>query len=37
VLGVSAKTIQRRLNRALILLEAEVGDLRPGPPRGAGT
>jgi RNA polymerase sigma factor (sigma-70 family) len=37
LLGVSAKTIQRRLNRALILLEAEVGDLRPGPPRGAGT
>jgi len=35
VLGVSTKTVQRRLNRAVLLLTAEVGDLRPdaSPPR----
>ena len=30
VLGVSAKTVQRRLNRALLILSSELGDLRPG-------
>jgi RNA polymerase sigma-70 factor (ECF subfamily) len=30
LLGVSAKTVQRRLNRALLLLTAELGDLRSG-------
>jgi RNA polymerase sigma factor (sigma-70 family) len=29
VLGVSAKTVQRRLNRALLLLVEELDDLRP--------
>jgi RNA polymerase sigma-70 factor (ECF subfamily) len=29
VLGVSAKTVQRRLNRSLILLRKELDDLRP--------
>jgi RNA polymerase sigma-70 factor (ECF subfamily) len=29
VLGVSAKTVQRRLNRALLLLAKELDDLRP--------
>ncbi len=29
VLGVSAKTVQRRLNRALLLLAKELKDLRP--------
>jgi RNA polymerase sigma-70 factor (ECF subfamily) len=30
VLGVSTKTVQRRLNRALLLLSEELHDLRPG-------
>ena len=30
VLGVSAKTIQRRLNRSLLMLTDTLGDLRPG-------
>jgi RNA polymerase sigma-70 factor (ECF subfamily) len=30
VLGVSAKTVQRRLNRSLMLLAKELEDLRPG-------
>ena len=30
VFGVSAKTVQRRLNRALVLLTAKLGDLYPG-------
>ena len=30
VLGVSVKTVQRRLNRALVLLAKELKDLRPG-------
>jgi RNA polymerase sigma-70 factor (ECF subfamily) len=30
VLGVSVKTVQRRLNRALVLLEEKLDDLRPG-------
>ena len=30
VLGVSAKTVQRRLNRSLMLLAKELDDLRPG-------
>jgi RNA polymerase sigma factor (sigma-70 family) len=35
VLGVSIKTVQRRLNRALVLLAERLGDLRPdGGPRG---
>jgi len=35
VLGVSTKTVQRRLNRALLLLTTELGDLRPNtPPSG---
>jgi RNA polymerase sigma-70 factor (ECF subfamily) len=29
VLGVATKTVQRRLNRAVLLLTAELGDLRP--------
>ena len=29
VLGVSAKTVQRRLNRSLMLLAKELADLRP--------
>ena len=29
VLGVAIKTVQRRLNRALLLLAAQLGDLRP--------
>ena len=29
VLGVSAKTVQRRLNRSLMLLAKELEDLRP--------
>jgi len=31
VLGVAARTVQRRLNRAVLLLTAELGDLRPTP------
>jgi RNA polymerase sigma-70 factor (ECF subfamily) len=34
VLGVSAKTVQRRLHRALVLLARELDDLRPGPGEG---
>jgi RNA polymerase sigma-70 factor (ECF subfamily) len=34
VLGVATKTVQRRLNRALLRLTAELGDLRPTPPAG---
>jgi RNA polymerase sigma-70 factor (ECF subfamily) len=35
VLGVSTKTLQRRLNRALLILAEELDDLRPDqvPPR----
>jgi RNA polymerase sigma-70 factor (ECF subfamily) len=29
VLGVATKTVQRRLNRALVLLEEQLDDLRP--------
>jgi RNA polymerase sigma-70 factor (ECF subfamily) len=29
VLGVSVKTVQRRLNRSLLLLSKELDDLRP--------
>ena len=29
VLGVSSKTVQRRLNRAQLILTAALGDLRP--------
>jgi DNA-directed RNA polymerase specialized sigma24 family protein len=29
VLGVSIKTVQRRLNRALLILSEELDDLRP--------
>jgi RNA polymerase sigma-70 factor (ECF subfamily) len=37
VLGVSDKTVQRRLNRALLLLAERLDDLRPtGGPRGEG-
>jgi RNA polymerase sigma factor (sigma-70 family) len=32
VLGVSTKTVQRRLNRGLLLLEEALDDLRPDPP-----
>lgn len=32
VLGVSVKTVQRRLNRARLLLAEELDDLRPDPP-----
>jgi RNA polymerase sigma-70 factor (ECF subfamily) len=31
VVGVSAKTVQRRLNRARVLLAEQLADLRPGP------
>ena len=34
VLDVSTKTVQRRLMRALLLLDGVVGDLRPGPSPG---
>jgi RNA polymerase sigma factor (sigma-70 family) len=36
ILDVSVKTVQRRVNRALLLLSQTVGDLRPenSPPRG---
>ncbi|OWK45452.1 sigma-70 family RNA polymerase sigma factor [Fimbriiglobus ruber] len=34
VLEVSAKTVQRRLNRALLLLTEALGDLRPDAPAG---
>jgi RNA polymerase sigma-70 factor (ECF subfamily) len=34
VLGVSAKTVQRRLNRALLLLARELEDLRPSKDEG---
>jgi RNA polymerase sigma factor (sigma-70 family) len=37
VLGVSAKTVQRRLNRALLLLTEQVGHLRPDARPPAGT
>jgi RNA polymerase sigma-70 factor (ECF subfamily) len=37
VLGVSAKTVQRRLNRALLLLTERLDDLHPGPEPPAGT
>jgi RNA polymerase sigma factor (sigma-70 family) len=37
VLGVSAKTVQRRLNRGLLLLAEQLDDLRPGPEPPAGT
>ncbi len=30
ILGVSAKTVQRRLNQSLLLLEEQLYDLRPG-------
>ena len=30
VVGVSVKTVQRRLNRARLLLAEELADLRPG-------
>ncbi len=36
VLGVSAKTVQRRLNRARVLLAAQLADLRPNPPVAEG-
>lgn len=32
LLGVATKTVQRRLNRALILLSEALDDLRPAPP-----
>ncbi len=32
LLGVSIKTVQRRLQRSLLLLAAELSDLRPGLP-----
>lgn len=32
IVGTSVKTVQRRLNRALVLLSESVGDLRGGPP-----
>ena len=35
VVGVSEKTVQRRLNRARILLAERLGDLRPGTSREA--
>jgi RNA polymerase sigma-70 factor (ECF subfamily) len=35
VLGVTARTVQRRLNRSVLLLVDKLGDLRP-PPRAGG-
>jgi RNA polymerase sigma-70 factor (ECF subfamily) len=35
VLGVSPKTVQRRLGRGVMLLTASLGDLQPAPPAGA--
>jgi RNA polymerase sigma-70 factor (ECF subfamily) len=32
VLGTSTKTVQRRLNRALMVLAEQLGDLNPTPP-----
>jgi RNA polymerase sigma-70 factor (ECF subfamily) len=32
VVGVSEKTVQRRLNRARLLLAEQLADLRPGTP-----
>lgn len=32
VLGVSAKTVQRRLNRGILLLSEQLADLQPQPP-----
>lgn len=32
ILGVSPKTIQRRLNRGVVLLSEKLGDLEPAPP-----
>jgi RNA polymerase sigma factor (sigma-70 family) len=34
VLGVSDRTVQRRLNRARVLLAEQLADLRPAPPGG---
>jgi RNA polymerase sigma-70 factor (ECF subfamily) len=34
VLGVSTKTVQRRLNRGVLLLTEKLGDLQPSPPEG---
>jgi RNA polymerase sigma-70 factor (ECF subfamily) len=31
VIGVSCKTVQRRLNRSVLLLTEDLGDLKPGP------
>ena len=35
ILGVSPKTVQRRLNRGLMLLSEKLGDLQPAPPEPA--
>jgi RNA polymerase sigma factor (sigma-70 family) len=35
VAGVSERTVQRRLNRARVLLAEQLADLRPAPPGGA--
>jgi RNA polymerase sigma factor (sigma-70 family) len=37
LLGISIKTVQRRLQRALLLLTAELRDFRPGPLHDDGT
>jgi RNA polymerase sigma-70 factor (ECF subfamily) len=37
VVGVSAKTVQRRLNRARVLLAEQLADLRPGPAAAEGS
>jgi len=34
VIGVSVKTVQRRLNRARLLLAEQLADLRPAAPGG---
>ena len=36
LLSVSTKTVQRRLNRALVLLSERLGDLRPAEPASGG-
>jgi RNA polymerase sigma-70 factor (ECF subfamily) len=37
ILGVSVKTIQRRLNRAVLLLAESLGDIRPDSPEAGGS
>ena len=36
LIGVSTKTVERRLHRGLVLLSEKLGDLRPASPEGLG-